>query len=169
MKNETVKLVNIPLDKLNYSFGKKPLLVGGKAMEYYGLRESGDDIDLIAPEEDVIQLIKQYPAKVKDLWGDLGVCPFEFEIWSTICLFNYDDLSEGAVEQADILIISLEKLLFMKALAIKKEKYLKDTQLIADEIANRQFRKYEEIKSRNEQLLKDIGNINYIEKAGPAE
>lgn len=159
--------MDIPLDKLNYSFSKKPLLIGGKAMEYYGLRKAGEDIDLIVPEEDVVNLIRQYPDRVKDLWGDLGVCPFEFEIWSTVCFFNYDDLKEGVIEQDDILIISLEKLLFMKALAINKEKYLKDTQLIVESIINKQYKKYEGIKTHNEQLLNNVGEITYIEKTGP--
>jgi hypothetical protein len=161
--------MDIPLNKLNYSFSKKPLLIGGKAMEYYGLRKAGADIDFIATEEDVIKLIKQYPDKVKDLWGDLGVCPFEFEIWDTICFFSYGDLKKDAIEQKDYLIISLEKLLFMKTLGIKKEKYFKDTQLIVGEINNRQLNRLTKIKSHNEKLLKNVGNITYLERSGPEE
>lgn len=138
-------------------------------MEYYGLRKAGEDIDLIVPEEDVVNLIRQYPNKVKDLWGDLGVCPFDFEIWSTVCLFDYDDLKEGAIEKEDYLVISLEKLLFMRALAIKKEKYLKDTQLIVEGIVNKQYEKFEHVKSHNKRLLNNIGNITYTEKTGPEE
>lgn len=160
--------MGIDLSKLNYKFKNKPLLVGGMAMEYYGLRKSGKDIDFIASEEDIIELIKRYPNRVKDLWGDLGVCPLEFEIWKTICCFEYDDLKEDAIEIEDILIISVEKLLLMKTLAMKEEKYLKDTQLIVEHILENQYKdKYENIKQKNESILKNLNNIEYIEKTGP--
>lgn len=138
-------------------------------MEYYGLRKAGSDIDLIVPEEDVIALIKKYPSRVKNLWEDLGVCPFEFEIWRTICFFDYDYFKENAVDKGDFLIVSLENLLFMKALAYKKEKYIKDLQLIVDDIIKRQSERYEKEKSHNEDLLKGLSDIAYIEKTGPTE
>ena len=31
----------------NFKFKNPPILVGGKAMEFYGLRKAGDDIDYI--------------------------------------------------------------------------------------------------------------------------
>ena len=65
--------MHIPLEKLDYTFQRKPLLVGGKAMEYYGLRPSGADIDFIADPADVYNLIRRYPHRVKDLWGDRKV------------------------------------------------------------------------------------------------
>lgn len=161
--------MEIPLEKLNYSFRKKPLLVGGKAMEYYGLRQSGADIDLIAVKEDVFDLIQRFPERVKDLWGDLGVCPFEFEIWKSICLFTYDDLCEHAIDAGNFLVISPEKLLMMKALAMNKEKYLKDTQLIAQDLLNKQSRFYDQVKAENSDFLENIQGITFIEKAGPED
>lgn len=161
--------MDIPVDKLNYSFRKKPLLVGGKAMEYYGLRQSGVDIDFIAVKEDVFNLIRQYPERVKDLWGDLGVCPYEFEIWKSICLFYYDDLCENAIDEGNFLVISVEKLLIMKALAMKKEKYLKDTQLIVQDILNKKYKFYDQIKAENIEFVRNIQGITYIEKTGPEE
>lgn len=159
--------LNIDLTKLHHTFTKKPLLVGGKAMEYYGLRKAGTDIDLIVPEEDVIALIKQYPDRVKDLVGDLGVCPYEFEIWKTICFYDYDYLVRDANDEGDFLIISEERLLFMKALAMKVEKYLKDTQLIVEDIIKKQSEQYEMIQKRNREILQLIPGISYIEKRGP--
>jgi hypothetical protein len=53
---QAIHKMDIPLEKLDYSFTKKPLLVGGKAMEYYGLRQSGADVDFIAVKEDVFNL-----------------------------------------------------------------------------------------------------------------
>ncbi|EMS69218.1 hypothetical protein [Ruminiclostridium cellobioparum] len=124
----------IDFKKLGYKFKSKPLLIGGMAMEYYGLRKSGDDIDFVVTNEDYRELSTIYPNNLKDLWGDLGVCIYQFEIWKTICLFNYDYLSHGSVEENDFLVISMEKLLFMKALAMDVEKCHKDLQLIVNRI-----------------------------------
>jgi len=159
--------MNVPLSKLNYSFNKKPLLIGGLAMEYYGLRKAGKDIDLIVIKNDLVNLIKQYPDRLKNLGGDLGVCPFEFEIWKTICYFGYDELIEGAIDKENYLIISLEKLLFLKSLGMKKDKYLQDLYKITSKILNKQSEKYNEIKLENDVLLKNIENIAYIQKNTP--
>jgi hypothetical protein len=129
----------IDLSKLNFIFSSKPLLVGGKAMEYYGLRQAGADIDFVITAEDYRRLSAQYPDHLKDLWGDLGVCEFEFEIWQSICLLDYDYLSCGAVELDEYLVISLERLLVLKALAVEVEKYRKDVLLIAKKISGDRF------------------------------
>ena len=47
---------DIPLDTLAYPFREKPLLIGGKAMEYYGLRKAGADIDLVISVADHTRL-----------------------------------------------------------------------------------------------------------------
>ena len=133
-------------------------------MEYYHLRKSGEDIDLIAPEVDVMALIKLYPDRVKNLYSDSGVCPFEFEIWRTIQLRKYDDLIEGAIEEQNYFVISLEKLLLMKALAMSKEKYLEDTRLVAKKINENQYRNYSEEKLKVDALLAQFKKISYIEK-----
>ena len=159
--------MDIHLDKLKFSFTEKPLLVGGKAMEYYGLRQSGADIDLIAVKEDVFNLIELFPDRVKDLWGDLGVCPYEFEIWKSICLFTYDDLLENAVDEGDFLVISLEKLLLMKALAMNIEKYLKDTQLIVQKILFKKYKSFYLVKAENRKFVSNVQGISYVEKTGP--
>jgi hypothetical protein len=139
-------LKRIDIRRLNYRFRHKPLVVGGIAMEYYGLRKSGEDIDFILSKEDYAGLIKKYKkdgdvwkkenkTKYKetpefvDLYGDRGILMYEFEMWNRIG-YDYDFLSQGAIEEDDVLIISLEKLLIMKALAMNKEKYMNDTKLI---------------------------------------
>jgi len=124
----------IDLTKLNFTFTSPPLLIGGKAMEYYNLRPAGADIDFVVSQEDYLRLRTQYPECLREIWGDLGVCPFEFEIWRSICLFDYDYLSPGALEQDGYRVISIEKLLFLKALGYKVEKYRKDLELIVDRI-----------------------------------
>jgi hypothetical protein len=40
--------MEINLSVLNYKFMNKPLLIGGKAMEYYGLRKAGLDINSVS-------------------------------------------------------------------------------------------------------------------------
>lgn len=159
--------MQFPLNKLNYSFHKKPILVGGKAMEYYGLRKAGADIDLIADEKDVEALIRQYPDRVKDLYGDLGICPYEFEIWRSIQLLTYDDLIENSIEESEYFVISLEKLLLMKALGMSEEKYLQDTALIAKKISDNQYKDYTRERAQVDSLLQNIGNITYVERTGP--
>jgi hypothetical protein len=131
--------MNIYLHKLNYTFLAKPLLIGGKAMEYYGLRQAGADIDFVITVADYARLAAQYPDHLRDLWGDLGVCVFEFEIWRSICLFDYAYLSPGAVDLGDYLVISLEKLLFLKTMAIKIDKYRADVELIVNYMRNEKY------------------------------
>ena len=112
--------MDIDLSRLNFIFTSKPLLIGGMAMEYYGLRPSGADIDFVITPEDYERLAGQYPDHLKEIWGDMGVCIYEFEIWKSICLFGYEHLSSGAVDLADYRVISLEKLLLLKALGMRK-------------------------------------------------
>jgi hypothetical protein len=126
--------MDIDLSKLDFTFHTKPLLIGGKAMEHYGLRQAGRDIDFVITAEDYERLAQQYPDYLRDLWGDLGVCVYEFEIWKSICLFDYAFLSAGAVDAGDYLVISLEKLLFLKAMAMEVEKYHKDLEMIVKKV-----------------------------------
>lgn len=140
--------MNIQLNKLNYKFLHKPLLVGGKAKEYYEIRKSGEDTDLIVSNDDYEALSRMYPDNLKDLWGDFGVVIYEFEIWKTICQFDYDYLSEGAIEMENYKIISLEKLLFLTALAIKKQKYLDDLYLIVDKVLKIKYKDFDDSKYR---------------------
>lgn len=50
-----------------------------------------------------------------------------------------------------------------------KEKYLKDTQLIVKDIIQQQSKLYDKHNNRNNQLLSGVGDLSYIEKAGPVE
>ncbi|NPE09678.1 MAG: hypothetical protein GNW80_15440 [Asgard group archaeon] len=126
--------MDIAFKKLEFKFKKKPLLVGGKAMEYYGLRDAGEDIDFIISKEDYDQLAKKYPDNLKDIFGDKGVCIFNFELWKSIRWYMYDELIINAVEKSEYLIITLEKLLLLKALAMSIPKYHEDLELIVDKI-----------------------------------
>lgn len=127
--------MDIDFKKLEFKFKKKPLLVGGKAMEYYGLRDAGEDIVFIVSKEDYDQLAKQYPNDLKDIFGDKGVCVFNYEIWKSIRWYIYEELVYNAIEENDYLIISLEKLLLLKALAMSIPKYHDDLELIVEKIS----------------------------------
>ncbi len=133
--------LKIDLTKVNYTFHYKPLLIGGNAMEYYGLRKAGDDVDFVVALEDDEGLKEVYPEPEhqEDIWGDLGVKLNELEFWKCICLFHYEFLAEKAIEKEEYLIISLEKLLFLKALAMNKSKYRKDLKLIVQKFLDIQY------------------------------
>ena len=130
------------LEKLDYIFTYKPLLIGGKAMEYYGLRKAGKDIDLVVHPQDHANLVNKYPDNIKNLFGDIGVCEFGFEIWNQICTFGYSYLKADAVEEDNCLIISLEKLLFLKALAMEIPKYHKDLELVVKKVLDKAYENY---------------------------
>ena len=134
--------MNIDLAKLNFIFHHKPLLIGGKAMEYYGIRPAGKDIDFVIAADDHKRLVSQYPDHLKDLYGDIGVIEYEFEIWNTVCTFGHDYLKAGAAEEDNYLVVSIEKLLMLKAIAMKSsDKYKRDVELIAEYILNRAYGK----------------------------
>lgn len=134
--------MNIELEKLDYKFKYKPLLIGGKAMEYYGLRKAGVDIDLVVHPVDHETLVNKYPSNIKDLYGDIGVCEFGFEIWNQICTFDYQYLKANAIEEENFLVISLEMLLFLKALAMEIPKYHKDLELVVKKVLDKAYENY---------------------------
>lgn len=133
--------MNIDFDKLSYKFLYKPLLIGGKAMEYYGLRQAGADIDFVLKGDDHANLVAKYPEHIRDLYGDIGVCVHGFELWNRILLFPYEFLSLAAIEEDSFMVASLERLLFLNTLAIKVEKNEQDVRLIVDKIHAIQYGK----------------------------
>ena len=142
--------LNIDLSRVKYTFHRKPLLIGGNAMEYYGLRKAGDDVDFVVALEDYEGLVEVYPEPKNhvDIWGDLGVKLNELEFWKWICQFDYEFLSERAIEKEEYLIISLEKLLFMKAIAMSKRKYRKDLKLSVQKFLDDKYENNEEWKAK---------------------
>jgi hypothetical protein len=67
------------------------------------------------------------------------LCVHEFEIWKSICLFDYEYLSAGALDAGEYLIMALDRLLFLKALGMKEEKYHKDLELIVKKILDEKY------------------------------
>ena len=137
----TVKRLHIDFAPLGHTFLRKPLLIGGKAMEYYGLRPAGVDIDCVLHRDDHARLVSRYPGHIRDLYGDIGVCVHGFELWNRILLFPYEFLKPLAIEEEHVLVISLERLLFLKSLVINDEKNGRDVRLIVDKIHAIQYGK----------------------------
>lgn len=127
-----ISLLEKQLNEKNLHFIKKPILIGGMAMQYYQLRKSGADIDLIITDEDYQTLASNNPDKRKDLWGDLGVVIELFEIWRSIALLDYDFYSKDAIYEGTAFVVSLDRLLFMRVIAMDVEKYKNNLKLMKE-------------------------------------
>lgn len=110
-------LVAASLRRLGVTLHTKPVIFGGLAMEYYGLRAHGDDIDLLVSPEDLAMLWARYPDRRKDMWGDLGLLVDGVEMFRSVYRLDAEYLGEGATELAHCRVISADRLLMMKWLA----------------------------------------------------
>jgi len=144
--NELELEVTINIQKLGYKFLDKPVIVGGMAMEYYGLRKHGDDVDFIVTDRDYQKLKTQYPNNRKDVWGDFGILINGFELFRSIYRFDHAHYSAGAIELTNYKIVSIDMLFRMKVFAIDAaQKHDSDVQLLKDyyqQFQNREYREY---------------------------
>lgn len=124
--NQVIERIESSLRDARLAFARKPIVIGGMAMEYYGMRKAGADIDLVISDGDYRALADRYPEKRKDIYGDLGVVIDAFEIWRSIALLDYDFYRKDAADEGNILVVSLDRLLFMRVCAMDVEKYRKD-------------------------------------------
>lgn len=108
--NESIINDVVDLSILGIRFSSKPLVIGGLAMEYYGIRNRGKDVDFIISNDDYRTLAKKYPDNRKDKWGDLFISFDHCELLRSIFRFDYDFFSEGAIEYEKCKVISIEKL-----------------------------------------------------------
>ncbi len=131
--------MDIDFSQLGYSFSAKPLLVGGKAMEYYRLRTGGHDADFIVAASDYGQLAHLYPACVKVRFDNFGVCLQGCEFWRSLVFFGYDFLAVRSIEEENYKVISLERLLFLEALAIARPRNETDLRLVVTKIHDVQY------------------------------
>lgn len=120
----------------NLEFKSKPILIGGMAMEYYGMRKSGADIDMVITNEDYHLLANKYPDFRKDLYGDLGIVIGKFEIWRSIAHLDYEFFQKGAIEEDKIFVVSIDRLLWTRVCAMEVDKYRKDLELIKEYFYN---------------------------------
>lgn len=127
-----ISKVEEAMKKSKLNFLSKPILIGGLAMEYYGIRKAGSDIDLIIQNADYELLAKQYPHNRKDLYGDLGVVINEFEIWRSIAHLDYHFFAKDAVDAGTFFVLSIDRLLWTRVCAMDVEKYWNDLKLIKE-------------------------------------
>ena len=130
----------------NLTFTKKPIIIGGKAMEFYGMRK-GADIDLVVCNEDYEKISAKHPDNRKDIWGDLGVAIEDIELWRSIHFFDYEFFLKDAIGHSSMLIISLDRLLFTRSLMVncvsevtkRKEDFENIIQYYHDNLKNQEF------------------------------
>jgi len=136
----------IDLNKLEISFFDKPIIVGGMAMEYYGMRKHGEDIDFIVSNRDYLQLEKKYRNFRKDMWGDFGIRVNEYELFRSMWKFDYKYFNNGAIEFNEYKIISIDMLFRMKVFAMNsEEKHKNDIELIKNyfmQFQNKEWNNY---------------------------
>jgi hypothetical protein len=101
-------------ESLPFSFTLKPLLFGGKAMEYYGLRE-GIDYDFLIHKEEFRQLQQYFPEGFFiNTVGDVGIRIGEYEFYVSQFELNYLQLEHGTIDQPEYRVAHLDLLLFLK-------------------------------------------------------
>ena len=114
------------LSLTKYKFKNKPLVVGGLALEYYGIRKTGHDYDYMVSPSDWKILKKKYPDQVnlfggkneKDIDATLtNLNNTHVDLISTLYQYNYNFLKKGAIDEGKYLVISVENLLFLKTLS----------------------------------------------------
>ncbi len=139
-----MKNIPNPEKELNIIFKKRPLLFGGGAMEYYGIRKRGKDVGFIVSKQDLEMLMKKFPSMKKEFEGDHGVMVGDFEFWGSFCLLDYNYLIKDSRKEDNFLVISPEKLLLLKSVGVllfskkstKKvvDKYTRDVKLLLNKI-----------------------------------
>ncbi|AYV79099.1 MAG: hypothetical protein Faunusvirus2_46 [Faunusvirus sp.] len=136
--NNFVKNINECIAEIG--FKHKPILVGGLAMQYYGIRK-GHDYDFIASKSDHNRLEKTLGqaddiGKIYvDLKGKFG----EVDIFIRIYKYDYQMLKKNAIEEKYFYIVSLEDLLAIKTISLVdkdvpskfRKKATRDNSLIA--------------------------------------
>jgi hypothetical protein len=158
---EIAKSVSEMFISSKLTFKEKPVLIGGRAMEYYEIRNSGADIDLVITNSDYQDLAERYPDQRKDLYGDLGLVIGNFEIWRSIAHLDYDFFKKDAIEEETILIISIDRLLWTRVCAMGVEKYREDLDLIKEyyykRYTNQEY--HQEAMSHEKSYLKMNGAV----------
>lgn len=140
----------INIQRLGYEFLDKPVIVGGLAMEYYGLRKHGDDIDFIVTERDYQRLKARFPNHRKDVWGDFGILVDGFELFRSIYKFDHAHYALGAIELTNYQIVSIDLLFRMKVFALGvAPKHDGDVQLLKGYYLQFQNRDYQDYLDRH--------------------
>lgn len=130
------------------NFSSKPILIGGKAMEYYELRRSGKDIDFIVTKKDYKNLLvifganKNFPKYTPGVTDHINKIDYFYKIRG----FNYNffNLRAHIDKKLNIKIIDKTDLILLKVLTgfnetqhpppppEDREKSFKDLRKLAD-------------------------------------
>lgn len=144
--NELELETTVDIQRLGYEFLDKPVIVGGLAMEYYGLRKHGDDVDFIVTDRDYQRLKVKFPNNRKDVWGDFGILVDGFELFRSIYRFDHGHYSLGAIELTNYKIVSVDMLFRMKVFAMGvAKKHDSDVELLKEyyqRFQNQEYRNY---------------------------
>ena len=167
MDNNPLKIIN--LKNLDIDFTDKPIIIGGMAMEYYGLRKHGDDIDFIVSNCDYLKLETRYRNCRKDIWGDLGIRVNEYEMFRSIWKLDYTYFDNGTHEFDQYKIVSIDTLFRMQVFAIGseinqyKEKHKNDLELIKQYYLNKyQNKEWVDFMNKNSDKYKKTENGTII-------
>jgi len=156
----------IRIERLHYQFIDKPLIVGGLAMEYYGLRKHGDDVDFIITDRDYQNLKRKYPKNRKDVWGDFGLAIQDFELFRSMYKFDYSYYTQGSIALGDFLIVGIDMLFRMKIYAMYAgEKHREDVDRLRGFFDKNQNQKYASYMERHitRYTTSDTGIFEHVE------
>jgi hypothetical protein len=148
--------IDIDLSEIDIIFEDKPIVVGGMAMEYYGIRKHGDDIDFIVSNRDYLKLEKRYHDCRKDMWGDFGIRNNQYELFRSMYKFDYPYFNKGAIVFDEYKMVSIDMLFRMKVFAMgSEEKHTKDVELLKEYFKQFQNMEYQNYMNQNvERYLK---------------
>lgn len=126
----------------------KPVLISGRALEYYGIRQPDEqydaDYDFIISQRDYEALKNIYPENLRDIYGDLGVTVGKWEFWTSFCAFTYSELSRAAEDAGEYYVVSIPKMLMLKVLVMDQEsRRYADVVLIKDWILHNKYPDWE--------------------------
>ncbi len=123
--SEAHKKILKGLKLVNYKFKKPPLVLGGLALEYYGIRKTKHDYDYMVSPTDWKILKKKHPDYLNLFGGKdekevdatlTNINNKHVDLISTLFQYNYNFLSKNAIKENGYIVISLDKLLFTKTL-----------------------------------------------------
>ena len=139
---------------LGYKFKYPPILVGGKAMEYYKLRTTGHDIDYIIHKYDYENLSQIHepnpymPEQTPGITFKGGKIDIDFFL--NLYQYDYEKLRKNAIRHNKYLVISKEDLILVKSMTAfdKKnkrigkstvKKSLKDISLLVNSLSKDKY------------------------------
>jgi hypothetical protein len=99
-----------------FSFKYPPILVGGKAMEHYGLRKTGHDIDYIISKFDYDKLSKIQEPNVYMPEQTPAITYKDTDYFLNLYQYDYKYLKNNAIKKGNILVISKEDLILVKSM-----------------------------------------------------